>query len=513
VDLTILDMYTEKDLNDLRQREITVEDIEKQLSQFVNGIAYLPVIRPATTDDGILNPGTDTLRDYINLYEAKVSGERIIKFVPASGAASRMFKDLYSYLDGDGTVSDPVHNFISGLPEFAFYNDLKVALGKEGIDINSQIDSGDFKPVIQALLGKEGLSYSELPKGLLDFHRYGPHTRTAFEEHLAEGAMYCRGKDDEVNIHMTVSPEHLEAFRKVAGKVVDGFMNKYNTKFNINFSTQRSSTDTIAVDRNNQPFRDKNGNLVFRPGGHGALLDNLAGLEADVIFIKNIDNVVPDHLKEESVTYKKALGGMLFSFRERIFDYLNQLNKNTGNNQGLLEEIRIFLEEELNVISPWGNDQWTAEELRSYLISKLNRPLRVCGMVRNAGEPGGGPFWVKNADRSVSLQIVESSQINLSNPLMKKQFNASTHFNPVDLVCSVTDFKGNKFDLKRFRDPDTGFISTKSLDGKELKALELPGLWNGAMAHWITVFVEVPLSTFNPVKTVNDLLRPQHKGI
>jgi hypothetical protein len=512
-ELNNTDMYTEKDLHDFRQREIDVKDIEEQLLQFVNGIAYLPVIRPATTGDGILSPRTDTLNDYINLYQAKVPEAKIIKFVPASGAASRMFKDLYAYIEGDGAVTDTVNNFITGIPEFAFYNDLKDVLAKAGIDLEAQIKSGEYKSVIKALLGKDGLNYSELPKGLLAFHKYEHNTRTAFEEHLAEGAMYCRGKDNEVNIHLTVSPEHQEAFQRVSDRVLDEIQEKYDLKFNVSFSTQRSSTDTIAVDKDNKPFRDKSGNLVFRPGGHGALLDNLAELDADVIFIKNIDNVVPDHLKEESVTYKKALGGMLFSFRERIFDCLNQLNKNTGNTKGLLEEIRIFLEEELSVITPWGHDQWTSEELRKYLISKLNRPLRVCGMVRNAGEPGGGPFWVKNADRSVSLQIVESSQINLSNPLMKKQFDASTHFNPVDLVCSVKDFNGNRFDLQRFRDPDTGFISSKSLDGKELKALELPGLWNGAMSHWITVFVEVPLSTFNPVKTINDLLRPQHRGL
>ena len=252
------------------------------------------------------------------------------------------------------------------------------------------------------------------------------------------------------------------------------------------------------------------GRLVFRPGGHGALLENLASLDADLIFIKNIDNVVPDNLKKDTIRYKKALGGMLFSFRERIFDYLNTLVNNKDNDSGLLEEIRIFLEEELSVVSPWGIDQWSHDRMRSYLISKLDRPLRICGMVRNEGEPGGGPFWVKNPDKSVSLQIVESSQINLSNPLMNKLFEASTHFNPVDLVCSVRNYKGEKFDLHRFRDPKTGFISHKSMEGRDLKALELPGLWNGAMSDWNTVFVEVPLSTFNPVKTINDLLRPQH---
>jgi hypothetical protein len=502
-------MYTQEDYQDLKTRGISEEEIEKQLLHFRKGFPFLQISRPAGSGDGILNPREETLDDFIGLYESKAVDENVLKFVPASGAATRMFKDLYAFLD-TGEESSESDNFIKGLPDFAFFEELNKVLLRDGLDIVRLSGSNDYPAIIKGLLGKDGLNYSNLPKGLLSFHKYGSETRTAFEEHLVEGAMYCRGKNNEVRIHMTVSPEHQGEFEKVLSRAQKNLEDRFNVKLIIGFSTQKSSTDTIAVDIANNPFRDKNGRLVFRPGGHGALLENLAALDAGLIFIKNIDNVVPDRLKDDTIKYKKALGGMLLSFRERIFDYLNILHDNPENSFGVMEEIRTFLEEELCVISPWGIDQWTNHEKRDYFISKLNRPIRICGMVRNVGEPGGGPFWVKNSDGSVALQIVESSQINLSNPLMRKLFDASTHFNPVDLVCSVKDFRGNIFTLQNYRDPDTGFISKKSLDGRDLKALELPGLWNGAMADWITVFVEVPLSTFNPVKTINDLLRPQH---
>jgi hypothetical protein len=504
-------MYTQDDYQELKARGISEDEIEKQLLQFRNGFPYLPISRPAGSGDGILTPREETLNDFVNLYESKALNENFLKFVPASGAATRMFRDLYAYLDNN-EESGETDSFIKGLPAFAFYDELERVMKKDEKDIGTLSGSGDYASIIKGLLDEGGLNYANLPKGLLSFHKYNDETRTAFEEHLVEGAMYCRGKDNEVRIHMTVSPEHRGDFEKVLSRARENLEDRFDIKYVVDFSVQKPSTDTIAVDSSNNPFRDKNGRLVFRPGGHGALLENLAALDSDIIFIKNIDNVVPDRLKDETIRYKKALGGMLLSFRERIFDYLHILNDNPGNSFGVLEEIRTFLEEELCVISPWGIDQWTNHEKRDYLFTKLNRPIRVCGMVRNVGEPGGGPFWVKNSDGSVSLQIVESSQINLSNPLMRKLFDASTHFNPVDLVCSVKDFRGNSFNLRDYRDPDTGFISSKSLDGRELKALELPGLWNGAMANWITVFVEVPLSTFNPVKTINDLLRPQHAG-
>ncbi len=507
-------MFTKNDHKDIESRGIAFSEIEEQLLRFNKGFPFLQIARPATTGDGILKPRGETLDDFIQHYESSVKSEKVLKFVPASGAASRMFKDLYAYIDkgGNEIEQESTREFISGLSGFAFFDDLKSCLEKDGLSLESLLNSGEYIHIIKGLLEKQGLNYASLPKGLLAFHRYGKYTRTAFEEHLVEGALYCRGANGEATIHMTVSPEHQKFFETLFNKVREPLEKIFDLSLTVNFSQQKPSTDTIAVDPGNKPFRDINGKLVFRPGGHGAILDNLAELNANIVFIKNIDNVVPDHLKDETIKYKKALGGMLFSFRERVFYYLNVLENNIENDSGLMEEIRIFLEDELCVLSPWGIDQWNMGEKRNYYISKLNRPLRICGMVRNEGEPGGGPFWVKNDDGSVSLQIVESSQINLSNPLMKKLFSASTHFNPVDLVCSVKDYKGNKFELHKFRDPNTGFISNKSFGGRELKALELPGLWNGAMANWNTVFVEVPLSTFNPVKTINDLLRPQHSS-
>jgi hypothetical protein len=505
-------MLTKEDYRDLEKRGISGEEIEKQLLRFRKGFPFLPIARPAIPGDGILKPREETLDDFITLYESNSSSVKTLKFVPASGAATRMFKDLYAYNEGNRSEYDDraIDRFISGLPQFAFYDELKDCLAGSGRDLETLVSSGEYRPAIKCLMDPECLNYGNRPKGLLPFHRYSNGSRTAFEEHLAEGASYCRDNKDIARIHLTVSPEHQPAFERTFREVKKDFEEKYGLEFLVNFSTQNPSTDTIAVDGDNKPVRDESGALVFRPGGHGALLDNLSDLDADIIFIKNIDNVVPDHLKDETVRYKKALGGMLFSFRERIFYYLNILSENTDNDSGQIEEIMTFLTDELCLIPPWDNDQWSSKERRRYLISKLNRPLRICGMVKNVGEPGGGPFWVKNSDGTVSLQIVESSQVNLANPLMKKLFDGSTHFNPVDLVCSVRDFKGDRYDLHMFRDPETGFISRKSVAGREIKALELPGLWNGAMADWNTIFVEVPLSTFNPVKSINDLLRPEH---
>jgi hypothetical protein len=505
-------MLTKKDLDDLQERGIPQTEIEKQLQYFREGFPFLPIARPATPGDGILRPKSETEEDFIKLYESKLGEESILKFVPASGAATRMFKDLYSFLGGNRSdqVRKSVGDFISGLDRFAFYRELMSCSEKRGVTTDSPGTDDDHMKVIKCLLDKDGMNYGNSPKGLLAFHRYGGDFRTAFEEHLVEGALYCRGNNNLVRIHLTVSPEHRQAFEEMFRQIEGKYEEQYGTRFEVDFSVQKSSTDTIAVDSDNRPFRDEDGRLVFRPGGHGSLLENLDELEAGLIFIKNIDNVVPDHFRDDTIRYKKVLGGIMISFRERIMDYMRVIRSSRNNHRGLVEEIMTFLEDELCLVPPWGHDQWDTEARRRYIISKLDRPLRICGMVKNVGEPGGGPFWVKNRDGSVSLQIVESTQINLSNPLMKKLFNASTHFNPVDLVCSVTDFHGRKYDLHRFRDPGTGFISSKSVGGKELKALELPGLWNGSMADWNTVFVEVPISTFNPVKTVNDLLRPEH---
>ena len=329
------------------------------------------------------------------------------------------------------------------------------------------------------------------------------------EEHLVEGPLYAGGKNGQVNVHFTVSPEHRPLFEALVAKVAPKYEDKFGVKYSINFSEQKASTDTVAANPDNTPFRGKDGKILFRPGGHGALIENLNDLDADIIFIKNIDNVVPDRLKAETVEYKKLIAGVLVSKQKKAFEYLEILDSGKYTHTQL-EEIIRFLRDELSCRNPELKDLEDAE-LAIYLKKKLNRPMRVCGMVKNVGEPGGGPFLAYNQDGTISLQILESSQIDTNNSDYLKMFQNGTHFNPVDLVCAVKDYKGNKFDLTKYVDPQTGFISSKSKDGKELKALELPGLWNGAMSDWNTIFVEVPLGTFNPVKTVNDLLREQHQ--
>ncbi|MCD4720334.1 MAG: DUF4301 family protein, partial [Desulfobacula sp.] len=353
------------------------------------------------------------------------------------------------------------------------------------------------------------LDYGKLPKGLLKFHRYEHSNRVALEEHLVEAAMYGVSKNKKAYVHFTVSPEHLEKFKTQVDQVKDEYEKLFDITFEISYSVQKSSTDMIAVDMNNEPFREKDGSLLFRPGGHGALIENLNDLEADLIFIKNIDNVVPDRLKEITTTYKKVIGGLLLKLQSKTFEFLKELEKSESTN--LIEKIEAFAQSDLNIKIPNGFNELGPDEKKSFLFRHLNRPIRICGMVKNEGEPGGGPFWVKNSKGEVSLQVVESSQVNASDEEQMKILQSSTHFNPVDLVCGTRNYKGESFDLHEFIDPETGFISIKSKDGKNLKAQELPGLWNGAMADWITIFVEVPIITFNPVKTVNDLLRPQHQ--
>jgi hypothetical protein len=379
---------------------------------------------------------------------------------------------------------------------------LKAAISKNGGD-------SSVKTAIATLLGEEGLSYGKLPKGLLKFHKYEDGARTPVEEHLVEGALYAGGKNGNVNVHFTVSPEHRPLFEALVAKVAPKYEKKFGVKYSVSFSEQKASTDTVAANPDNTPFRGKDGKILFRPGGHGALIENLNDLDADVIFIKNIDNVVPDRLKAETVEYKKLIAGVLVSKQKKAFQYLELLDSGKYTH-AQLEEIIRFLRDELCCRNPELKDLEDAE-LAIYLKKKLNRPMRVCGMVKNVGEPGGGPFLAYNQDGTISLQILESSQIDKNNAEYLQMFQNGTHFNPVDLVCAVKDYKGNKFNLTKYVDSQTGFISSKSKDGKELKALELPGLWNGAMSDWNTIFVEVSLGTFNPVKTVNDLLRPQHQ--
>ena len=450
--------FSAQDLEQLQARGISVEKAEAQLECFRNGFPELDIVAPASTKKGILAPKRAEQEEYIAAWQQYLAeGHKILKFVPASGAASRMFKNLFQYLE-DGIETPFIQDFLAHKDQFAFGPQLA---GKEGQD------------AVRYLLND--MHYGELPKGLLLFHKYRDGARTPALEHLVEGALYCAepAKDGEkptVYLHFTVSHDHLPLFRQHIAENLPKFEEKYNVKYDVTFSEQLPSTDTLAANPDGTPFRTKDGKLLFRPGGHGALIENLNQQDADIVFIKNIDNVVPDRLKKDTIRYKQILAGVLVTEQKRIFEALKDPN--------LSDEER----------------------------AKLNRPIRVCGVVKNTGEPGGGPFLVREADGSISCQILESTQI--SDPELMKQ---STHFNPVDLVCAIKDYEGKPFDLPKYVDPQTGFISNKSKDGKELLALELPGLWNGAMSRWNTIFVEVPVSTFNPVKTVNDLLREQHQ--
>jgi hypothetical protein len=495
-------MLTQEDKDFLAKKGISEEKLNAQLDCFKTGFPWLKLAGAASADNGITIPADTEKKEYLAAWDEYLNGSgKVLKFVPASGAASRMFKNLFEFLDNE-EKTDFINKFESNLSKFAFIDDLKEAIAKAGGDES-------LKAAIAALLGDEGLSYGKLPKGLLKFHKYEDGARTPVEEHLVEGALYAGGKNGDVNVHFTVSPEHRPLFEALVEKVTPKYEEKFGVKYAIGFSEQKSSTDTVAANPDNTPFRGKDGKILFRPGGHGALIENLNELDADIIFIKNIDNVVPDRLKPETVEYKKLIAGVLVSKQKKAFEYLELLESGKYTHAEL-EEIIHFLHSDLSCRNPELKDLEDAE-LAIYLKNKLNRPMRVCGMVKNVGEPGGGPFMAYNQDGTISLQILESSQIDTNNEEYMQMFQNGTHFNPVDLVCAVKDYKGNKFDLTKYVDPLTGFISSKSKDGKELKALELPGLWNGAMSDWNTIFVEVSLGTFNPVKTVNDLLREQHQ--
>lgn len=506
-------MLTQEDKDLLAKKGISEQQIAEQLACFEKGFPYLKLYAAASVENrGIMLAGEDVQKTYLAAWDAYKEGDKkIVKFVPASGAASRMFKNMFEFLGADYNIptTDFEKKFFANIKNFAFYDDLNSACVKnnnKGID--ELISEGNYKAVVSNLLESAGLNYGSLPKGLLKFHKYEGGVRTPLEEHLVEGALYAAGKSGEVNVHFTVSTEHRELFAKLVDEKVAQYAEKYGIKYNISFSEQKPSTDTIAADMDNKPFRD-NGKLLFRPGGHGALIENLNDLDADIVFIKNIDNVVPDRLKADTVTYKKLLAGVLVTLQKQAFEYLQLLDSGHYRHDEL-ENIIRFVQQQLHCRKDDIKDMEDAD-LVIYLRKKLNRPMRVCGMVKNVGEPGGGPFLAYNPDGTVSLQILESSQIDMNDPEKKAMFEKGTHFNPVDLVCAIRDYKGNKFNLLNYVDKATGFISYKSKGGKELKALELPGLWNGSMSDWSTVFVEVPLSTFNPVKTVNDLLREQHQ--
>ena len=505
-------MFTQEDLKQIESKGITVSQVESQLEDFKNGFPFLKLKSAAAIGNGILACNDAECDSYISAWESyKSEGKDIVKFVPASGAASRMFKDLFAFADAayDVPTTDFEKKFFEHIRQFAFFCQLNDACVKnQGCGIDELLQKGQYKAVVNNLLGEEGLNYGQLPKGLLEFHTYTDVSRTPVEEHLVEGALYA-GSKGVVAIHFTVSHEHRALFEQKIKSVLPIYEKEFGVKYEVSMSEQLPSTDTIAANVDNTPFRDDKGRLVFRPGGHGALIANLNKIDADIVFVKNIDNVVPDRIKDDTVKYKKVLAGVLVSLQKQAFGYLEQLESGTYSHD-TLEKIIRFVQRDLCCRNEDIKNLEDAD-LVIYLKNKLNRPMRVCGVVKNVGEPGGGPFLTYNSDGSVSSQILESSQIDKSNQGNVDMFVKGTHFNPVDLVCALKNYKGEKYDLTRYVDKSTGFISSKSKSGRELKALELPGLWNGAMSDWNTVFVEVPLSTFNPVKTVNDLLREQHQ--
>ncbi len=486
------------------------ETVAGQIENFKNGFPFLKITAPATPGDGIQVLSTDQLDSLIAGFPALSAEKEMVKFVPASGAASRMFKSLFAFLDGDGDISKDafVEKFMNEIKNFAFYKDLNAVLESQGSSISQAIESGDFKSILAALLNNDGLSYGTLPKGLLKFHKYKEGNRTPAYEHMIEGVQYALGKGNLVKIHFTVSPEHEAKFKEEIESIQSNLESEFEVKFDISYSQQKKSTDTIAVDMDNNPF-EEDGKILFRPAGHGALLENLDDINADVIFIKNIDNVVPDSLKHETKKFKMAIGALLLQAQSAVFEALNDLD--SAINQASIAKAKAAFTDTLGAKLPSDFDSMDEATQARFLKEKLNRPVRVCGMVKNTGEPGGGPFWIMEDDGSQSLQILETAQINMDDEKSKVHLQNATHFNPVDLVCGTRNYKGESFDLLDFRDMKTGFITEKSKSGRDLKALELPGLWNGSMAGWNTIFVEVPLITFNPVKTVNDLLRDEHQ--
>ena len=477
---------TAEDLVQLKEQGLTVEQVQAQIDNFKNGFPKSRLDAPATPANGGIRVLSDKeIARYKTQYRTLGRGKKILKFVPASGAATRMFKDLYAFTATYFGIADnfekdypSVKEFLDNLTVFAFYNDLKACMLRADLDIDDYMQRGDYSTVINFLLKEQYMGYGSLPKALLKFHRYGEVQRTPMEEHIVEGALYARNSDGTVDLHFTISPEHRAAFRRKLAEVKPYYESTLGIKLKVSTSEQKHYTDIIAVDEQNQPIRDEEGRLVFRPGGHGALIENLNEQRADLIFIKNIDNVVPDWMKPSTVTYKKVLAGMLLELKAKVDDALRTLDGKP--------------------------DAKTLHAL-------LNRPMRVCGMVKNLGEPGGGPFFTIDTRGRRSLQIVESAQVNHNDPQQEGLFQGSTHFNPVDLVCCTKNYRGRYFDLRQYVDPQTGFISKKTKGATTLKSQELPGLWNGAMADWITLFVEVPVETFNPVKTVNDLLRKEHR--
>lgn len=513
--------FTEKDLQQIKNNGLTLAQVQSQIELFKSGVPFVNLDSAATVNNGIIKCSEEEKAHYIAYFEAKKNNVSLAKFVPASGAATRMFKSLFrfikDYVPEDETIisftnkhkDTDLQTILSGLEKLPFYDRVLEQLKKFYPDYALYSRDRQKLLFVKTMMDEEKMNYGFYPKGLLPFHKYKSHLATAFAEHLFEAALYA-SSNNIAKLHFTISEVYEKMFNDEFQRIQDIVEQKTNTTFEISFSYQKASTDTIAVTPQNELFRDDDGQLNFRPSGHGALLENLGQVDADVVFVKNIDNVVVYTYEAELAEYKKMLAGMLLEIQHQVFKHLKHLE--TGEvSEADIHSITSFLEKKLNVIISPAFETYAMEDQKEYLFDKLNRPFRICGMVKNEGEPGGGPFWIKDENGEKLLQIVESAQIDLENKTQKEILRNATHFNPVDLVCGIKDYKGRRFDLQKFVDPKTAFITMKSQAGKDLKALELPGLWNGSMAHWNTVFVEVPLITFNPVKTVADLLKPAHQ--
>ena len=516
----------ERELLKEENLSLPISVIIDQIEIFESGIPYLTLLKPCLIGDGIKVIPEEKQNKYINLFLQALDEGRAIKFVPASGAATRMFKKQLSVLINNSGISlqslkkkfqigdedsSATLEFFENIHLFAFYDELNSLLIKKEMDLKRLIKNGEVSAIIRHVATEEGLNYSNLPKGSILFHSYPDDPRTAFEEHLVEAMNYSAGKDKVVKAHFTISPEHEKDVKKIFHELIKKYSNK-GWKFDIGFSFQSPSTDTISVTSENKPFRDDGGKIVLRPGGHGALLKNLNDLKADIILIKNIDNVVPDYIKGETYKYKKILGGYLISLQEKVFSLLRRW-EGAGSDESFINRVMEFIDEEFGINLTHQLNSKNLSDKKNYLFDFLNRPIRVCGMVKKEGHPGGGPFWVIDKNGNISKQVVETAQIDLSDKKQTEILDEATHFSPVDFICGVKDYKDYNFDLQKFSNPNTGLITKKSKDGKELKALELPGLWNGGMYHWLTVFVEVPKITFNPVKEINDLLKPEHQPL
>lgn len=503
----------------IQKKGIAIDTVEKQLTIFNNGISKIVLDKPASINNGIYPLSKNDAIDLAAFYDEVKDNYKLNKFVPASGAASRMFKFLCEFIAEydpqkeslnaymNRTKENSLKVFLVGIDKFPFFKAVLEETKKDPKYAEWSKDLRYYHFIKTMLSGK--FDYANKPKGILPFHQYDDLIATPIYEHLKECTAYASG-NGEAHVHFTISEEHLDSFLDCIKDVKKGIETESGIKISFSFSNQKQETDTIAVDNDNKPFRNSDGTLLFRPGGHGALIENLNSLDADIVCIKNIDNVSHNNINTIAL-YKKALLGILVRLKEQVFSYLNRLDNGTVS-ETELQEIFAFAREKLFITISGDVAKFTNENKIEYARNLLNRPLRVCGMVKNEGEPGGGPFWVNNHGK-LSLQIVESSQVDLDNKNQNKIFSSATHFNPVDLVCSLKDYKGESFDLKQYIDADTGFIVHKNKMGKDVKSYELPGLWNGAMADWITVFVEVPIETFNPVKTVNDLLKPAHQPL